>query len=222
MKKIAEILPVRQQDRIISEILRERLDTILPIAMRESQIDMWLILCQEDDLDPVFKTMIPMNTWTPILQMLIFFDRGADQGIKRINLSMTDTGDFYEKPWSGRLYGEQWEFLSRIIQERDPQKIGINIGEVNWATGGLTYNLYNQLIRAIPAKYVERLTSAEAASTKWLMTLSAKELEIYPHIVSIAHQFIKYCYSSNAITPGLTTTEDLEWVYWQLCSDHGL
>ena len=55
---------------------------------------MWLILCQEDDLDPVFKTMIPMNTWTPILQMLIFFDRGADQGIERINLSMTGYGRF--------------------------------------------------------------------------------------------------------------------------------
>jgi hypothetical protein len=54
------------------------------------------------------------------------------------------------------------------------------------------------------------------------MTLSPKELEIYPHIASIAHQFIEYCYSPKSITPGYTTTDDLEWTYWQLCNDHGL
>ena len=32
MNKIARILPVREQDRIISDFLRERLDTILPIS----------------------------------------------------------------------------------------------------------------------------------------------------------------------------------------------
>lgn len=222
MDAVPEILSVRQQDRLLQEVLRERFNTILPASLSEADIDMWLILCQEDDLDPVFKTMIPMNTWTPILQMLVFFDWRGEQGVERINLSMTDTGALYERPWDGSHHEEQWALLTSIIRERDPKTIGINIGRVNWASGGLTYNLYNQLIEAIPPQYVERLVSAEVACTHWLMTLSERELEIYPHIVRIAHHFIRRCFSSSAITPGITTTEDLEWTYWQMCNDHGL
>ena len=47
------ILPVRQQAAVIAELVRERLDTILPAAMRAAGLDAWLILCQEDDPDPL-------------------------------------------------------------------------------------------------------------------------------------------------------------------------
>ena len=66
------VLPVRQRARIVRQVLEERLETLLPAAMRETGLDMWLILCQEDNLDPVFTTMVQMDAWCPILQMLIF------------------------------------------------------------------------------------------------------------------------------------------------------
>ena len=117
---------MRARDEVITQSLRKRLEEILPIAMREAGIDMWLILCQEDDLDPVFRGMIPLNTWTPILQMLIFFDGGDHEAVERINLSMTDMGDLYDTPWDGRHFEEQWKLLAEIIEDRDPQKIGLN------------------------------------------------------------------------------------------------
>ena len=55
------VLPMRKRAEIIDLALKKRLDTIVPAAMREAGIDMWLVLCQEDDLDPVFRTLIPMN-----------------------------------------------------------------------------------------------------------------------------------------------------------------
>ncbi|MCL4561436.1 MAG: aminopeptidase P family protein, partial [Chloroflexi bacterium] len=67
-----------------------------------------------------------------------------------------------------------------------------------------------------------RLVSAEAAATHWLMTLSPKELEVYPHIVAITHQIIASCYSPASITPGVTTTRDLEYLFWQRTLDLGL
>jgi len=222
MSNLPQIIPVRRQTEVTTEILRKRLDTVLPLALRDGDIDMWLIICHEDDLDPVYRTMIPMDTWPKILQMLIFFDRGQENGVERINLSMTDTKDLYNKPWKGGNHPEQWRLLSEIIKKRDPQKIGINIGEVNWAAGGLTHNLFNQLVEALPEKYVNRLTSAEIACTRWAMTLTDDELEIYPHISSIARRIIAKCFSPPSITPGVTTIEDLEWMFWQICSDHGL
>ncbi len=111
--------------------------------------------------------------------------------------------------------------LKEIIEQRDPKRIGLNIGDVNWASGGLTLNLYNQLVEAVPG-YVDRFTSAEAACTKWLMTLTEEELELYPGISTLARKVIAHCFSTESVTPGVTTIEDLEWLFWQTCTDNGL
>lgn len=222
MKPFPEILTLKKQDELSRAILRKRFDTILPLAMREAGIDMWLVICQEDDYDPVFRTMIPLRTWAPILQMLVFTDRGPERGVERINLSMTDLGDLFAKPWKGVYHTEQWPFLAQIVAERNPQRIGINIGSIQWASGGLTHNLYQQLCATLPAEYTGRLVSAEVASTRWLETLTEEELQFYPHLVQITHAIIAECYSSRTITPGVTTTDDLQWAFWQTSQALGL
>lgn len=217
------VLPMRERSRVMDGVLAERLDTVLPVAMREAGLDMWLIVCQEDDLDPVYETMIPMETWCPILQMLIFSDRGPGLGVERINLSFTDTKGLYDTPWPGRSHhSEQWKLLRGIVEERDPRRIGINIGSVQWAAGGLTHNLYKQLVEALPDKYVARLESAEECATRWLATLTDREVTLYEHVVKVAHALIAECYSDEAIVPGVTTIPDLVWHYWQRCADLGL
>ncbi len=214
---------MRQRANIMNKVLADRLETVLPVAMREAGIDMWLIICQEDNLDPVFESMIPMDTWCPILQILVFYDRGPEVGIERINVSMTDTKDLYKTPWPGRRHhSEQWALLRSIVEERDPRQIGINVGHVQWAAGGLTHNLYNQLVKALPRKYVDRLVSAEACATRWMATLSDEEVTLYEHVMDVAHALIAECYSRETIVPGVTTAQDLEWHYWQRCADLGI
>ena len=216
------VMPVRQRAKVVRQALQERLETVLPAAMRETGFDMWLILCQEDDLDPVFTTMIPMDTWCPILQMLIFYDRGPERGVERINLSMTNTGDLYDRPWQGRHHAEQWPLLGEIVRERDPQRIGINTGSIQWAAGGLTHNLYTQLVETLPETYVARLASAEPLATIWLSTLTAYELQLFEHVAHVAHHILRACLSRQSVVPGVTTVRDLEWVYWQRSADLGL
>jgi hypothetical protein len=52
-----------------------------------------------------------------------------------------------------------------------------------------------------------------------LETLTEDGLEIYPHVVSVAHAILREMYSRKNITPGVTTTEDLRWAFWQRCAD---
>jgi Xaa-Pro aminopeptidase len=192
------------------------------VAMRETGFDMWLILCQEDNLDPVFTTLIPMDTWCPILQMLIFSDQGPGKDVESINISGTNTHDLYDRPYQGQVEEVQWPLLRHIVEDRDPKRIGINVGAIQWAAGGLTHNLYTQLVEVLPSKYVDRLESAEPLATRWLATLTEDEIEIYEHVVNVAHHLLAECYSRQAIVPGVTTTEDLQWYYWQRCADLGL
>jgi len=211
---------MRERAEIVNRVLETRLDTILPIAMREAGIDMWLILCQEDNLDPVFTTLVPFDTWCPILQMLVFYDTGDT--VERINLSGTNTYNLYDRPIATQLSEEQWPKLIEVIQARDPQRIGINVGAVQWAGGGLTHNLYTQLVDRLPAPYQERLVSAEVAATRWLATLTDEDVVLHEHAVGVARAVIAECYSSRGVIPGVTTTTELEWYFWQTVTDLGL
>ncbi|NPV47783.1 MAG: aminopeptidase P family protein [Armatimonadetes bacterium] len=214
------VMPLRERAEVMRAVLRDRLDNLLPDLMTESGLDMWIVLCQEDDLDPVFRTMVPMDSWCPILQMLVFHRTPA--GLERLNLSMTDTGDLYDRPWRGREPAEQWRLLAELVRERDPQRIGINTGSVQWAAGGLTHNLYRQLVGALGPELAARLESAEPLATRWLATLTETQIGLMEHVVNVAHALLRECYSRAAIIPGLTTTRDLEWCYWQRVADLGL
>jgi len=214
------ILPIRERADLMREVLVERLDTVLPLAMREAGLDMWIVLCQEDDYDPVFRTLMPMDVWAPIVQALVFHDRG--DAIERLNISMAHTGDLYPKPWHGHDEREQWAMLRQVVAERDPRRIGINIGRVQWAAGGLTHNLYCQLTETLGPELSARLTSAEPLVTRWLATLTDRQIALYDDVVSVAHWVLAACLSPTTIAPEVTTTTDLEWHYWQTVVDIGL
>jgi Xaa-Pro aminopeptidase len=211
---------MRQRAAVIHQLLKGRLATLMPAAMAAAGLDMWILLCQEDNLDPVFSTLIPMDTWCPILQMLVFVAR-PDGTVEGVNLCGTNTHDLYRHPYTGQIESEQWPLLQQLVAEHKPQRIGINIGTVAWAGGGLTYNLYQQLLAHLPAPYHERLVSAEPAATLLLSTLTEDELGMYEHVVQVAHAVIAGIYTRQVIVPGVTTVRDLEWAYWQRCADLG-
>jgi len=216
--KFPQVLSMRQRAEVIHRVLKKRLKTILPLAMKEAGIDMWLVLCQEDNPDPTFTTLIPMDTWCPILQILVFY---RAEGVECINISRTNTHDLYDSIYKGQIPEEQWQLLREVVEARDPKRIGINIGSVQWAAGGLTHNLYTQLVKELPEKYTDRLESAETLATRWLATLTDDEVELFEHVANVAHHILSECYSRKAIIPGITTTKDLEWYYWQRCADLG-
>ena len=78
------VLTVRQQADLVHKITAKRLDTLLPRMMREAGLDMWIISCNEDNLDPIFETMVPFGNWNPITQILVFYDQGPAKGVERL------------------------------------------------------------------------------------------------------------------------------------------
>ena len=218
----SQVLTLRERSDVIHRVLKRRLETVLPAAMRENGFDMWLVICQEDNWDPIHDTFCPMDPWRPILQMLVFFDRGPQQGVERMNLSMTNMQGLYDTPWQGKDHPEQWAMLRQIVEERDPRRIGINIGRTQWAAGGLTHNLYRQLVETLPPRYTERLDSAEPMVVHWASVLSDHEIELYEHVADVAKSLIAETYGRAVMVPGVTTLDDLVWHYWQRCSDLGL
>src|SRR5207249_10362485 len=169
---------------------------------------------------PIYATMIPMDTWSPIMSMLLFIDDGAT--VRRYNIGGVATKDLYERPYDGQIEEKQWRCLLEILDQREPGTIGINIGSVAWAGGGLTQFLYRQLLEKLPDKYHNRLVSAEVAAVRWGATLTELEKVLFKRVTEIGQHLIDACFNTGAITPGSTTGEDLVWHYRQLASDLGL
>ncbi len=146
----------------------------------------------------------------------------AGRTVERFNISGTNTHDLYQRPYAGQIEAEQWPILIDLIETRDPARIGINTGSVQWAAGGLTHNLHRQLVDHLPTRYVERLISAEDLAVRWLTTYTSDDLAVYADVCAIARHIIAECYRPDTVTPGETTVDDLMWRYWQHCADRGL
>jgi Xaa-Pro aminopeptidase len=221
------VLSVRERAAIVHRITAKRLDTLIPRLMRETGFDMWIVSCNEDNLDPIFETMIPYENWNPITQILVFFDQGPEKGVERLNVSRTNTQGLFKNAWDAAAFdtkkGEgQWAALGRLVRERDPKRIGLNEGEVQWAAGGLTSVLKKRIVEAVGPKYAARLQSAEPLVTLWGETLLDEEVEIMERAAALSRSIIADMFSSKVVTVGQTTAEDLRWYYWQRVADLGL
>ncbi len=211
-KNIGNILPSRQRVKPENLILKDRLNNLLPQLMREANIDMWLIINREYAEDKLFFSLVPQPSFAARrTTILAIFDRGEKEGLERVTLSRYPMEGYYDAHWEGGSEQEQWQSLEQMIAQRNPQRIGINYSK-HWAlSDGLTVGLYNQLIDNLSKEYQSRLVSAENLVIRWMETRTEKELQIYPHIVTLARTVISEAFSSKVITPGVTTTEDVAW-----------
>jgi len=222
------IMSARDQAAFVHKVVQKRLATRLPRMMRETGIDMWVISCNEDNLDPILETMMPLDHWCPITQILVLFDGGPDKGVERINVSRTDTQGLFVNGWDvaafdGKKSPEgQWEAFGRIVKERNPRKLALNEGEVEWVAGALTTNLKKRIVAALGPELAKRIVSAEPLATLWSETLLPEEVEIQEQAAAISHAIIAEMFSNLIITVGQTTAEDVRWHYRQRAADLGL
>lgn len=208
------ILTQREQAKVIDEILDERLKTILPKLMRREGIDMWVVISREYNEDPVIETLLPA-TWMAARRttMLVMFDRGADKEVEYLAVSRYDVGKLFKRAWDPEHQPNQWTQLAKLIEERNPKKIGVNKSIHYGLADGITANDYEEFTKSINKKFHPHIVSAESLAIGWLETRSEREMILYPQICKIAHEIIKEGFSDKVIQPGVTTTDDVAWWY---------
>ncbi len=169
------ILTQRDQARVIDELLEDRLRNLLPGLMRREGFDMWVLICRENNEDPVTRTMLP-GTWLAARRttMLIIFDKGADKEVEYLAVARYDVGKMFRRAWDPDANPDQWAQLAKLIADRNPKKIGINKAEHYGHADGLTSNDYDNLIRVLPKGLQNRVTSAEKLAVSWLETRTEK------------------------------------------------
>jgi Xaa-Pro aminopeptidase len=219
----AAILDLRSQAEVIDNWLMQRLETVVPELMRREGIDMWVLVAREYNEDPVLLTMLPA-TWQSSRRrtILVFFDRGPDEPLERLAVARYDIGRFFRSAWDPDTEPDQWKRLADLIAERNPQRIALNYSSTFGLADGIAHTDFTEMMEALPRSYRNRVVSAENLAVGWLETRTPDEMAAYRHINRIAHQIVEEGLSENVITPGITTTADVQWWYRERVRELGL
>lgn len=220
---IAQILPERERALLKDEILADRFDNLLPELMDNVQIDMWLVVSREYNEDPVMRTMLPA-TWLNARRrtILVFYRNRNENTIEKLAVARYDVGENITSAWDKEKQPDQWKRLVELIQERNPDKIGINISKYFGIADGLVETDYAELKEALTPNLENKLVSAEKLAIAWIETRTQKEMELYNTLVEVTHTIIDEAFSSEVITPGTTTTDEVVWWMRQKVTDMGL
>jgi len=197
----------------IDALLEIRFDSLPATLMRREGIEMWVLIAREYNEDPVVMTMLPGQSHAARRRtILVFMDEG-NEGVKGYAVSRYGVGDFFQAVWEPEQQANQWRALADLITEKNPKNIGLNISADFALADGLTHGEYLGLMGALSDEQKSRIVPAQNLAIGWLEARTSEEMEIYPSIVKIAHDIIREGFSSQVITPGVTTTDDVMWWY---------
>jgi Xaa-Pro aminopeptidase len=216
-----KILPLRARAEVTNEWLKQRLAEILPEIMQREGFDMWIVVAREYNEDPVIMTLLPQPAMSARRRTILVFSLKEDGSLERLTLDRYGHGEYYEAAWDPDQE-DQHECLARIIRERDPAAIGINVAGDSAFGDGLTHSEHQRLVAALGEVYMSRARSAASLAIGWLERRSQAELTVYPGIVEIGHAIIAEAFSSRTIQPGITTTNDVVWWMRQKMLELGL
>ena len=210
--KSQDILSLKERARVIEEIQKDRFDNLLPKLMEETGIDMWVIITREYNEDPVIKTLLP-PTWLNARRrtILAFHYDKKNKDLEKVAIARYSFGKNIPSIWNKEEEPNQMKALAKFIEEKNPEKIGLNFSDHFALADGIVKTDYELFLDNLPSKLSKRVVSAEELAIRWIETRTEKEMIIYDQLVEITHGIINEAFSTNVITPGVTTTDDVVW-----------
>lgn len=221
--------PLRQQAEIQQEWLRLRLERHLPVLLRKHNVQMWIVACREYAEDPAFFSLVSPTVFAARRTTIyVFFDRGPAAGVERLALGGESNGGLYtvyRDPTSEakEIYGDsQWTTLRKLVDERKPASIAIDVSATHAFSDGLTAGLQEKLLATLGPVYKDKLKPAENLALEYQELRLPEMLPTYRDMMTIVHALITRAFSSEVITPGKTTDQDVVWWLRQQVNDAGL
>ena len=151
------------------EIRKDKFDYVLPQAMRDNGVDMWVHVIRRNNPEPLAPDLGGESG------VFVFTDRGGDR-IERAVLGEADEAlwetDAYDLFVSGDEFFEGDAGWHRVIKdfvaERNPQRIALNYSTNNAMADGISHTDYLKMLNALGDDYSKRVVSAEGVIGDYL------------------------------------------------------
>ncbi len=221
-KVLPKLLSVREQQAVREQWLKKRLDTMLLPMMRQQKIDMWIVTNEEFHPEPVVHHIAPPLPYVGRREFFIFADRGGE---KLDRIALVRYGEEHLKYFFEVLTPPGRDIaatLRRIVEERKPKTIALDMGGTRGATNGLTYDGYKFLSETLGPDYSSQFVSAAPLIVEYMDTRLPEELENYRTAVEVTDILTQRAFSNEVITPGKTTVGDVRFWFLQQINNLGL
>ena len=187
------------------QIRLDKFEQVLPRAMRDNGIDMWIVAVKENHYDPLWKDL--GRGYITGIGYYVFADRGGDR-IERAALGP-----------SGYLIAQSGAYdtfaaaatIAEYVRTRDPKRIGVNMSEQLGPADGLSVTMLAHLKKTLGEPYASRLVTAEKLVADFRSHRVAAEIVAFGEAAGIAIQLTERALSNEVITPGKTTLEEVAW-----------
>jgi hypothetical protein len=185
--------------KLLNLIRKDKFDKVLPGAMRDRNIDMWIHVIRRGDPDAF---ALDFGT---TMGYVIFTDRGGDR-IERALLGVSFARVADRSVYD--IFGPESD-IPKFVADRDPKCIAVNMSESLTHADGLSHTGYLKLMKLLGDKYAKRLVSSEDVITDFRVRRVQTEIIAFAKACEIQRRIMEEALSS--IKPGVTTKEELGW-----------
>jgi len=201
----AQAQEARRRWEMQRQIRLDKFEQILPLAMRNAGIDMWIVAVKENHREPLWEDL--GRGYVTGIGYYVFTDRGGDR-IERAALG--PSGYMLQQSGAYDIFGAA-STIAAFVKARDPKRIGVNMSDEIGPADGLSHSMHLHLVRTLGQPYATRLVSAERLVSEFRSRRVAAEIVAFGEAAGIAIQLAERALSNEVITPARTTLEDVAW-----------
>jgi Xaa-Pro aminopeptidase len=201
----ADAQEARRRWEMLRQIRLDKFEQILPLAMRNAGLDMWIVAVKENHREPLWEDL--GRGYVTGIGYYVFTDRGGDR-IERAALG--PSGYLIEQSGAYDIFAPA-STLATFVRERGPTRIGVNMSNEIGPADGLSHTMHQHLVRTLGEPYASRLVSAEQLVSEFRSRRVASEIVAFGEAAGMAIQLAERALSNDVITPGRTTLEDVAW-----------
>jgi Xaa-Pro dipeptidase len=200
--------PFPAEDNPWPAIRKERIEKLLPEAMKASGIDSWIVICRENNNDPLALHVGGENAGGTAA-FLFFLTDGKVRSIaitpagEAAALKDIDLQDEVIVMEGGK---DIYEYINEFLGKYNPQRIGINSSGRS-VSDGLSYTQRRQLESRLSEEFVKRLSSSDELVVEWLSVKLPEEIEIMKEAAKLTEQLQIEAYQN--VIPGKTSDADV-------------
>ena len=190
------------------EIRARRIDDLLPKAMDRAGADAWLVVCRENNNDPMAHHIGCENAGGTAV--FLFFR--TDVGVDSVGISPSgESTALAEKEILGEVVAIErgsspWPLVVEQLERFGANQIAINVG-TDPISDGLSHTQYEQLAAGLGAEWMQKTVSSTDLIHDWLAVKLPEEVEIMRRASEITARWQEEAYGEAV--GGVTTDRQI-------------
>jgi Xaa-Pro dipeptidase len=196
-------------------VRRDRLNVLLPAAMKTHDLDMWLVFSRENAEDPLLPTLGVDHI---VARGAFVFARRADGSVRKVAIAASydvnpiERSGLYDEVIPYRQEGVK-PHLAALMKEAAPRRIAVNMSRDVTVADGLTAGMRGYLEETLGADVAGRFVSSDRLVVSLLGRKLPEEIAALTKAAEVTQQVLAEGLTASIVKPGATTEIALnEWM----------